>query len=130
MVLIDPHGDLAEELMKKKLVASRDDLIILDPLLDRRGKANFCINPFDVYDFRLSSHDLDVYSQFLARTFTAMLSDQVNLSLQMEALLIPCFRVLLDRPGSTFFDLQRFMIEDMNGDLITLSQDLPDKAHR
>lgn len=98
MVLVDPHGDLADELMKKKAVTNRDDLIILDPMLDGQGSASFCVNPFDV-DFIKDSKTKDVYAQFLARSFTSMLKDgNQELSLQMETLLIPCIRVLIDRP--------------------------------
>lgn len=59
-----------------------------------------------------------------------MLPDKTSLTLQMEALLIPCFRVLLDRPNSSFFDLQRFMLDRFNADLVSLGYLLPNKAHR
>jgi len=106
--------------MKKKVIADREDLIILDPMLDGRGRKNFCLNPFDS-DHIKDSGTKDVYSQFLARAFTAMLKDgNEELSLQMETLLIPCIRILLERPSSTFRDLQRFMIGHQNDDLVAL----------
>lgn len=104
--------------MKKKAIANRNDLIILDPSLDEGARnqiqgleRHFCINPFDPGGLRLQSNEKDVYAGFLASAFTSMLKDSAHLSLQMEALLVPCISVLLGRPGSSFFDLQRFMFD-------------------
>ena len=116
--------------MKKKEIARREDLIILDPLLDRTGEKSFCLNPFDA-DHIKDSGTKDVYSQFLSRAFTAMLKDgNEELSLQMETLLIPCIRVLLDRPYSTFKDLQRFMIDHQNEDLLHLGCSSTQSTHQ
>src|SRR5512147_392806 len=52
------------------------------------------------------------------------------LTLQMEALLIPSISVLLKRRGSTLLDLQRFMNDQRNGDLVRLGERSDNPAQR
>ena len=165
LVLIDPHGNLADEvaqqdffhggfsegrkqeartdkrleeddsaaaslaLMVRKLAktavsgppADPTGLIYINPLLDRERFPT--INPFDLSRRRYRSEQVESYALHLSRVFTAMLSGgNQTLSLQMETLLVPCINVLLNRPGSTLFDLQRFMDDASNGDLVTLGR--------
>jgi hypothetical protein len=47
----------------------------------------------------------------------------------MEALLNPCITVLLNRPGSTFFDLLRFMYQQTNTDLWEQGKKASNPAH-
>jgi hypothetical protein len=56
--------------------------------------------------------------------------DNTALTLQMEALLIPCVSVLLNRRGSTLLDLQRFMNDQRNGDLVRLGARFDNPAQR
>ncbi|CAM2069121.1 hypothetical protein SCOR_27380 [Sulfidibacter corallicola] len=112
-------------------------MIILDPTLtesiqgsnDRHTDLHFCINPFNLPG--LAADTADVYAQLLAHAFTAMLGDgNQSLSLQMTTLLHPCLRVLVERPGSTLFDLQRFMLNHTNEDLVEWGSQKGPKAHR
>jgi hypothetical protein len=48
----------------------------------------------------------------------------------MEALLIPSISVLLKRRGSTLLDLQRFMNDQRNGDLVRLGERSDNPAQR
>lgn len=43
--MIDPHGDLIEELMMHIPDSRKDDVIVFDPTDD---KYPFCLNPLDV----------------------------------------------------------------------------------
>lgn len=48
----------------------------------------------------------------------------------MEALLSPCIATLLRRNKSSFADLQRFMDDNNNHDLVMLGQSSPNLQHR
>jgi hypothetical protein len=61
--------------------------------------------------------------------FKELLSN-TSLTTQMEAILIPCLTVLLKREGSTLLDLQRFMNDDKNEDLVRLGTQSSIKPHR
>lgn len=140
LVLIDPHGNLADEVAaqdfffggiergRKKqpnaLSTSEADwsgLVYINPMLDAERFPT--INPFDISGKGYRSSQIESYALHLARVFTAMLSGgNQTLSLQMETLLVPCITVLLNRKGSTLFDLQRFMNDAENTDLVELGK--------
>lgn len=168
LVLIDPHGNLADEVaaqdifhgdlveLRKRQVrheqrlaeAARNEdsaairflrefddieglservtgkecgLVYINPMLDPERFPT--INPFDVWDRGYRNVQVESYALHLARVFTAMLSGgNQTLSLQMETLLVPCITVLLGREGSTLFDLQRFMNDADNADLVELGK--------
>jgi hypothetical protein len=76
-VLIDPHGDLVDEVARQKLVhhpkhgIDPNDLKIIDPTLMMEHGRFITINPFQ-YQFR-HQEQVETYAQMLARVFTAML---------------------------------------------------------
>lgn len=43
---------------------------------------------------------------------------------------MPCIATLLRRKGSNLWDLQRFMVEGINADLITQGRKSPNPAHK
>ncbi len=48
----------------------------------------------------------------------------------MDALIHPCLSVLLRKKGSSFIDLQRFMDDDNNQDLVELGMKSQNPQHR
>lgn len=126
-ILIDPHGDLAEEVARFKEHERSDDLIYIDPYLDKYGKKKPCINPLEIKD--KSPQNVDFVSQSLVSAFKELLQN-TSLTTQMEALLIPCLTVLLKREGSTLLDLQRFMNDERNEDLVEEGKQSDIVTHR
>jgi len=126
-IIIDPHGDLAEEIARFKRHKINDQLIYIDPYLDKYGKRKPTINPLDVQD--KSAQNVDIVAQALLSAFKEIL-DNTTLTIQMEALLVPCLTVLLKREGSTLLDLQRFMNDEKNQDLVSLGAQSNIIAHR
>ncbi len=49
---------------------------------------------------------------------------------QMDALLSPCIATLLRKPNSSFADLQRFMDDQNNHDLVELGKNSPNLQHQ
>jgi len=114
-VVIDPHGDLAEEIARFKECENNDRIVFFDP-----QSSKYATPALDI--FRLPDEEestVDIVAGNIADALQEIIAD-ANLSAQMRALLIPCISVLLRRPGSSLSDLQRFMLEDENADLVAL----------
>jgi hypothetical protein len=126
-ILVDPHGDIADEVSRFKENRTTDRLVLVDPYLDKFGKRKPCINPFDIRD--RSPQNVDIVAQALLGAFKELLQN-TSLTTQMEALLVPCLTVLLHREGSTLLDLQRFMNDEKNDDLVELGTQSEIKTHR
>jgi hypothetical protein len=127
VVVIDPHGDLAEEIARFKEHRKSDRLIYIDPYLDGSGGRMPTLNPFELRD--TGPQAIDIAAQSMLEAFKQILHNTA-LTLQMEALLIPCVSVLLNRRGSTLLDLQRFMNDQRNGDLVRLGARFDNPAQR
>ena len=118
LVVIDPHGDLADEIARLK-----------DAWHSETPKFEFFHPAFfegksPVLDVFFSRPDeteeqIEVRARFLADAFEEIIAD-ASISSQMRTLLIPCLCVLFKRKGSTLADLQRFMLDDKNTDLCLL----------
>jgi len=128
IVIVDPHGDMAEQIamweeFSDKKIMQR--LVYIDPFLDK----NFSIvlNPFDIKD--KSDESLDIYAQELTKAFQEIIKES-KLSLQMETLLNVCIYTLLRKDNSSLRDLQRFMHDDRNKDLVELGLRSPNPSHR
>lgn len=111
-VVIDPHGDLVEDIAKWSDFAGHDRLIYLD--MDLVKGYGPTLNPLQLPE-GVSS---DVMAQQLLGAFEQMLAGDGGNSLtnNMRALLQPCLKVLLERKGSTLLDLKRFMKSDGRAD--------------
>lgn len=116
LLFIDPHGDLAEEIVRlndawdgetPRFEYFKYDLFdgespVIDLFFSNEGETD---NQLD----KRASHLFEAFNEII---------DDASISMQMRALLVPCLNVLLRRKGSTLADLQRFMQDDKNGDLI------------
>lgn len=131
--VIDPHGDLAHQIYRwyetqyilRKATRPPLKVVYFDPFLCKDKKP--VLNPFDIKD--KSEDTIDLVSQEIARVFKELIKDS-RLSLQMETLLIPCIATLLRRENSTLRDLQRFMNDNLNKDLVEEGMRSPNPAHR
>ena len=138
LVLIDPHGDLAEQLARQRCFAADfevhpndPDLIYLEPLLGANQGRFSTLNPLDIAGRHYSDLQREKLAEQLVKVFKSLVTrNDYSLTLNMETLLVPCLNVLLRRPGSTFYDLLRFFEEDRNGDLIQLGRASPNPGHR
>ena len=126
LVVIDPHGDFAEQVARWKENRDGTGLVYVDPFLDKSGKRVPTLNPFALK--KPTPHSVDVTAQALLGAFKEILRN-ASLTNQMEALLIPCLSVLLNRKGSTLADLMRFMDDNANADLVSLGTKADNPAH-
>lgn len=138
VVVIDPHGDLVQQIARKEAFA-RDfekhpedpDLIVIDPFFAARSGRYPTLNPLDLSGRSRSPAEIEKLAQQLSRVIESLVTkgDQ-TLSANMETLLIPCLTVLLCRPGSTLFDLLRFFSDERNEDLVELGKSSLNAGHR
>ena len=128
IILIDPHGDLAEQVAHWPVFAGGDRLVYLAPYLIEGYRPT--INPFEVSG--LSEWERDVIVQEIVEAFAQLLKGELGgtLSVNMRALLYPCIQVLLDVAGSSPRDLLVFMDDTLNLELVALARQHPREAIR
>lgn len=118
-LILDPHGDFSEEVARFQECEGNDRIIYFNPTLSEYESPAIDI-------FSLVSQDereLDICASNLAYAFDEIVADS-SLSSQMRTLLVPCISVLLRREGSSLHDLQRFMLDEHNDDLVELGRQL------
>jgi hypothetical protein len=127
VVIIDPHGDMVEEIARFKRFSPEnnyDDLVYIDPTLKNGFSPS--INPFEIDD--TSENNIAITTQELKRVINTLLQGS-GATAQMEAILSPCISVLLRKKDGCFEDLQRFMDDKQNSDLIQLGLNSPNPQH-
>jgi hypothetical protein len=130
VVVIDPHGDLAEEIARKKWFFGGNEaegrLVYIDPKLFPDSSPS--INPFDLGKGP-SEDDIETAARSITDVFKELLKN-ADLTLQMETILVPCISVLLRKGGSSIRELQTFMDDERNGYLVHLGKDSPIENER
>lgn len=116
--VIDPHGDLIEEILVHIPEHRMKDVIIFDPTDE---KFPFCFNPLDIKGNEskqvLAKGFIDIFKKFFG----------ANWNPKLEHVLRMIFLALLDKPNSTLFDIIRaltdkdfryVMIENIQDDVV------------
>ncbi len=128
VVVIDPHGDFAEQVACFPEVANSGRLIYINP--DLSPYCSPTINPFDIQDRSIRS--VAIYTEQIIKVFERLfqLSGYGELTGNMVSVLQPCIATLLRKEGSTLRDLVLFMDETTNERLIHLGLHSPDEDIR
>lgn len=127
VIIIDPHGDMVEEIARFRRFSPQnnyDDLVYIDPTL--KDGFSPSINPFEIEN--PTENNIAKTTQELKRVLSALLQGS-GATPQMEAILAPCIAVLLRKNDGCFEDLQRFMDDNQNDDLINLGLNSPNPQH-
>ena len=116
LILIDPHGDVSLSLLSLRLnLKDPSRLWYIDPQMDTAKTPS--INPF--WEKVTDPVFVDLLSQQWAKAFSELIAES-SLSLQMETLLKPCLSVLLEKGECGLMDLQNFMDDSQNKELVEL----------
>ena len=113
--VIDPHGDLIEEIMGHIPRSRIKDVIIFDPTDE---EFPFCFNPLDV--------KITESKQILAKGFIDIFHKffWANWNAKLEHVLRMIFLALLDKEGATLFDIIRALTDkDFRYDMIEEIED-------
>ena len=118
MGIIDPHGDLIEEIIQHIPESRKQDVIMFDPTDE---DFPFCFNPLDIKSTEskqiLAKWFIDIFKKFFGSNWNA----------KLEHVLRMIFLALLDKPNSTLFDIIRAltdkdfryeMIDAINDDVV------------
>ncbi len=113
--VIDPHGDLIEEIIAHVPKSRMKDVIIFDPTDE---DFPFCFNPLDVKSNEskqvLAKWFIDIFKKFFGS----------NWNPKLEHVLRMIFLALLDKPNSTLFDIIRALTDkDFRYDMIECIED-------
>ena len=122
LVLIDPHGDLSQQVKTSKLHKDSDRFIYVEPEL-KTGWTPI-INPFDIKT--KNENAIVTHAQNLANAIEEAVG--IDMTVNMGALLIPCLSLLLRKPNTTLLDLVKLMKDD--AELIEEGKKLQNRAHR
>lgn len=127
VILIDPHGKIAQEVARFKENQTQNRLVLIDPHLYPDKTPVF--NPFD-FPSHSSPYSLDIAVQELVGAFREILQE-VGFTPQMETLLKPCIATLLLHPQGSLYQLQQFMARSENSELIQYAlEHLPNPAQK
>lgn len=139
IIVIDPDGDLAKEVVRFKENAQpfrKDKLVYIDPFLDHRRTP--VINPFDLPDkeqyltnYYLYKAVLEKRAGHIQAALMQIFDDlEAGFSAKMQSYLFPFICIVLLKPNSDLRDLLRFFTEGQNDDLIELGKRSPNENHR
>lgn len=123
VILIEPHGDLAEQVAKLK-GKNNEKLVYIDFTLDPEKTP--VLNPFDISD--RTPENIEIQAQALIDAFEDILG--AEFSTQMEELLGATIRTLMHTGKGDFWELRRFMDDENNSDLVTAGKASPNPKDR
>ncbi len=113
--VVDPHGDLIEEIIQHIPEDRLKDVVMFDPTDEQFP---FCFNPLDVKETEskqiLAKWFIDIFHKFFG----------ANRNPKLEHVLRMIFLALLDKPNSTLFDIIRALTDkDFRYDMIDAIND-------
>ena len=118
VVLLDPHGDLSEDLFR--LIKDKERLLYIDPYLD--NSITPTINIFDIVENNEDSiHEV---SQVIITVLKTINSDD-KFSGPMEDVAENCIKVLLREGGGSFLELYKFLNGGGSKDWLKLGKNSP-----
>jgi Helicase HerA, central domain len=122
LFVFDPGGDFASQFVE---AARTDRLIYIHPMLDLSRTP--VINPFEI--FGVNPNDTSDRAVAIKRAVSLQLVEILEevigegqkgeVSKNMRTVLHPCILTLLDHPHATMWDLQLFMDDKRNPDLVS-----------
>jgi hypothetical protein len=128
IVLIDPHGDIASEIVKFKEFENNDRLVYFNPALSGEYGLYPVINP--LYVESLNEDSADTTAQSLVEVFANILEGDTAFTSQMTTILKPCLELLILNGTCTLEDLQKFMSDADNEYYVQLGISSKNPVHR
>lgn len=120
IILLEPHGDLAQSVTK--LVKDKSRLVYINPFLDDEKTPT--INLFHLPN--KSEQNIAKITQVILSVLKSVNSDE-SFTGAMEDVLEMCIKVLLRRGKGSFKELYRFLNDNRNKDLLELGINSPNQ---
>ena len=121
-IFFDIMGKSTKKIMQ---FVDKKDLLLLD--LTLKEGFTFKINPFNLKKKRISKKDILFRTKVIINALEKVLG--IEWSPNMKVILVPCIATLLRKGDSDFFELQRFMDNENNEDLVFLGSLSPNKGY-
>lgn len=118
VILIEPHSDLASQVAR--LVQDKSRLVYIDATLDKKYTST--INLFDIDN--TSEENISKTTQLISSVLKDI-NDEDKLTGSMTEVLENCISVLLRKGDSDFMELNQFMNDRKNKDLVKLGENSP-----
>lgn len=131
-IIFDLMGKATKSLLK--FVEDPERLLIIDPYL--HPSITPIINPFEFLNEdgttknNPSEIEIENRTNAIINAFDIALDLKDGWSVNMKAILAPCISTLLRRGNADIFELQKFMNDGINQDLVNLGTKSPIKGHR
>lgn len=119
VILLDPHGDIAQQVAHFKEHQNPKNLVYISP--DLNNTYTPCINPLEL-EAGASPAQINYMAECLTEVFKEIVGADSTLTANMETLLKAVLSVLLLKKNTTLLDLQKFMRDDENGELVEYAQ--------
>ncbi len=117
VIIMEPNGDLSEQVARQDIL-DKGRLVYVDCSFTPRTPR---INPFELINLD-NELDIEKQSQVIRNALVQIFSlDGQPLTLQMQSILQPCIEIVAKQKG-TLADLQRFMVDGINEDLLEAGQ--------
>lgn len=124
-IFFDIMGKSTKKIMQ---FVNKEDLLLLDFTL--KEGFTFKINPFNLKKRKnkeISKKDILFRTKVIINALEKVLG--IEWSSNMKVILVPCIATLLRKGDSDFFELQRFMDDKNNKDLVFLGSLSPNKGY-
>ncbi len=131
-IIFDLMGKATKSILK--FVDDPTRLLIIDPYL--HASITPVINPFEFLNAdgttneNPSEIEIENRTNAIINAFDIALKLKDGWSVNMKAVLAPCISTLLRRGNADIFELQRFMNDELNKDLVNLGRKSPVKGHK
>ncbi len=131
-IIFDLMGKATKSVLK--FVEDPERLLIIDPYL--HPSITPIINPFEFLNEdgttknNPSEIEIENRTNAIINAFDIALDLKDGWSVNMKAILAPCISTLLRRGNADIFELQKFMNDGINQDLVNLGTKSPIKGHR
>lgn len=120
VIIVEPNGDLSEQIAKQHGIPP-ERLIYIDCSLTPCTPS---INPFELVD-TADELELEKQSQIIFLALKQIFEGEKQpLTLQMQSIVEPCLEIVAKQKG-TLKDLQRFMVNGLNEDLLEAGKSSP-----
>jgi hypothetical protein len=110
LVVLDPGGDMVQQIARWPELVPSGRLVYVDPVGDPLRVP--VINPFDAEG--TSERDRALLTEQIVAAIGSLVEGKIggHISVNMEAVLYPSIRLLVDTPGATIRDLRALMKDD------------------
>ena len=131
IIVLDPNGDFAEQVVKFKENATpegKENIVYISPTLFGKGEEVAKVPIINLFDIDVRNLESDIIDQLVSTIFDTFISvareagsGMTDYTPNMQLILMPSIRLILDKEGGDLRDLIRLMDDERNSDLVEMA---------